>query len=249
VRYLALGPLRELAHAGDHVAAARVAESMVHDVDWPVRSRAAELGAGLAEAQAALVTAARDAEPRVRESALQSLAASPPQAAAVEAARTVLAQDGWFFVKAQAVGVLSKAPPSGEVDDALRTAMRDPSARVRTAALVAVALRHTASLRAAVRDRLDDRDEEPEVRAAAAGALGAVCDTSSIDRLTELVRGLGVAGATEDDQQIALGALVGLAALHPADLRARLAPLLAGSVPPYVRVAAERALAARGVCR
>jgi hypothetical protein len=249
VRYLALGPLGELAHAGDHVAAARVAESMVRDVDWPVRARAAELGAGLAEAQAALVTAARDAEPRVRESALQSLAASPPQAAAVEAARTVLAQDGWFFVKAQAVGVLSKAPPSGEVDDALRTAMRDPSARVRTAALVAVALRHTASLRAAVRDRLDDRDEEPEVRAAAAGALGAVCDTSSIDRLTELVRGLGVAGATEDDQQIALGALVGLAALHPADLRARLAPLLAGSVPPYVRVAAERALAARGVCR
>jgi hypothetical protein len=249
VRYLALGPLGELAHAGDHLAATRVAESMVRDAEWPVRARAAELGAGLAEAQAALVAAVRDAEPRVREAALQALAAAPPPAPAVDAARAVLEKDGWFFVKAQAVGVLSRAPPSSDVDDALGGAIRDGSARVRAAALVAVALRHSGSLRAAVRDRLDDRNEEAEVRASAAAALGAVCDTSSLDRLTELARGLGAPGTAEDEQQIALGALVGLAAMHPRDLRDRLAPLLAKTAPPTVRVAAEKALAARGVCR
>jgi hypothetical protein len=249
VRYLALGPLGELARAGDHAAATRIADSITRDAEWPVRARAAELGAAMPEAQAALVSAAHDPEPRVREAALQALSASAPPAAAVDVARSALSGDAWPFVKAQAVGVLSKAPPSGDVDDALRKAMRDASGRVRAAALVAVALRHTRQLRDAVRERLDDMDEDAEVRAAAASALGAVCDVSSADRLTELARGLGVAGSSEEEQQVALGALVGLAALQPLDLRGRLAPLLAPSAPPSLRAAAEKALAARGACR
>jgi hypothetical protein len=249
LRYLALGPLGELAHAGDPLAARRIAGWMVGDADWPVRARAAELGAGLAEAQAPLMTAVRDPEPRVREAAWQALAASPLQPAAVDAARAALDDDGWSFVRVQAVGALSRAPSLAGVDGTLRKAMRDGSARVRASALVAVALRHTASLRGAVRDRLDDGDEEPEVRASAAAALGAVCDTSSLDRLTELVRALGVPGTTEDEQRMALGALVGLAAMQPHDLRERLAPLLARPAPDSAHVAAQRALAARGVCR
>ena len=248
VRYLALGPLGELARAGDHVAAGRLAEAITHDAEWPVRARAAELAAGVPEAQGMLLGASRDPEPRVREAALQALAASPP-AAGVDAARVVLATDGWSFVKAQAIGVLAKAPPSGDVDDALRRAMRDAAGRVRAAAIIAVALRRTVALHGAVRDRLEDLDEDAEVRAAAASALGALCDASSVDRLTELARRLGVPGAGEDEQPIAVGALVGLAALKPADLRARLAPLLARTAPPYVRAAAEKALDARGVCR
>jgi HEAT repeat protein len=166
----------------------------------------------------------------------------------VDAARAVLATDGWSFVKAQAIAVLAKAPPSGDVDDALRRAMRDAAGRVRAAAIIAVALRHTTALHGAVRERLEDLDEDAEVRAAAASALGALCDGSSVDRLTELARRLGVPGAGEDEQPIAVGALVGLAALKPADLRARLAPLLSKTAPPYVRAAAEKALDARGVC-
>jgi hypothetical protein len=247
VRYLALGPLGELAHAGDHVAAARLADAIARDAEWPVRARAAELAMGVPEAQGMLLSASRDPEPRVREAALQALAASPP-AGGVDAARAVLATDGWSFVKAQAIGVLAKAPASSEVDDALRRAMRDAAGRVRAAAIIAVALRHTGSLRGAVRDRLDDLDEDAEVRAAAASALGALCDASSVDRLTELARRLGVPGAGEDEQPIAVGALVGLAALKPGDLRARLAPLLAKTAPPYVRAAAEKALEAPGVC-
>jgi hypothetical protein len=249
LRYLALGVLGELAHAGDRLAAGRLAEAMVRDAEWPVRARAAELGAGLAQVQAALVTAARDPEPRVREAAWGALAASPLPAAEVDAARTIVESDGWFFVRAQAVGALAKAPPSAQVNDALRKAMHDGSARVRAAALVSVALRHTAALGAAVRERLEDRDEEPEVRASAAAALGAVCDWSSLDRLTALTHALAAQGTTEDEQPIALGALMGLAAMQPHDLRERLAPLLAPAAPPSVRVAAQKALAARGVCR
>ena len=70
-----------------------------------------------------------------------------------------------------------------------------------------------------------------------------------MDRLTEMARRLGAPGAGEDEQPIALGALVGLAALKPADLRDRLAPLLSRTSPPYVRAAAQKALEARGVCR
>jgi HEAT repeat protein len=248
VRYLALGPMGFLAHAGDHAAAARLGEAIARDADWAVRARAAELAAGVPEAQATLLGAARDPEPRVREAALQALAASPPPGS-VDVARGVLATDGWSFVKAQAIGVLSKAPPSSDVDDALRRSMRDTAGRVRAAAIVAVALRHTAALHGAVRERLDDLDEDAEVRAAAASALGLLCDGSSLDRLTELARRLGAPGAEEDEQPIAVGALVGLAALQPPDLRARLAPLLARTTAPYVRTAAEKALAARGVCR
>jgi HEAT repeat protein len=247
VRYLALAPLGELARAGDGAAAARIADAAVRDPDWPVRARAAELGAGLAAAAAALMAAARDPEPRVREAALQSLAAGPPPAA-IDVARAAAVTDAWPFVKAQALGVLAKAPASAGVDDALRRAMQDASSHVRLAAVLATGLRRTSALHDAVRERLDDVAEDAEVRAAAARTLGAVCDASSVDRLTSLAHGVGVPGTTDDEQQICVGALIGLAALHPPDLHERLAPLLSPKASPHVRAAAEQALAARGVC-
>lgn len=247
VRYLALGPLGDLARAGDRSAAARLAGFIAHDADWPVRARAAEVSAGVSDASGALVGAARDPEPRVREAALQSLVVTPVPAA-VDAARGVLASDGWSFVKAQAVAVLSKAPPSTEVDGALDAALHDGSARVRGASLIALALRRASSAHKAIRQRLDDENEDGDVRALAARALGAICDASSVDRLTELARKLGEPGTSEDEQQIALGALVGLAAMQPPDLRNRLAPLLRSEAPPQVRHAAEQAIAAHGTC-
>lgn len=246
-RYLALGPLGELARAGDRWAAARLASAIAHDADWPVRARAAEVSSGVPDATGALVGAARDPEPRVREAALEALAASPVPAA-VDAARGVLAEDGWSFVKAQAVAVLAKAAPSSAVDASLGDALHDASARVRGASLVALALRRAVSARKSIRERLDDENEDGDVRAIAARALGAVCDASSADRLTELARKLGVPGTSDDEQQIALGALVGLAAMHPNDLPDRLAPLLRKDASPQVRHAAERAIAAHGTC-
>jgi hypothetical protein len=248
VRYLALGPLEALARAGDRVAGARIAEAVAHDPDWPVRARAAEAAAGIVEAQTALLAASRDSEPRVREAALQSLAPSPT-AAAIQAAQAVLLQDGWSFVKMQALALLGKAPASDQVDAAVGGALHDRGVNVRGAAIVALAKHRARAWHGAIRERLDDPEEDGDVRGAAARALGAVCDESSVSRLTELARKLGAPGTSDEEQQVALGALVGLAALKPRDLGARLAPLVAPTAPPHVRAAATEALSARGACQ
>jgi hypothetical protein len=249
-RYLALGPLGELAHGGDRAAVGRIEEAIVHDADWPVRSRAAELAAGLPDAPAALVVAARDPEPRVREAALGALAAVPsPSADAVRAGVDAVGHDGWWFVKTQAVALLASAPASTDVDDALGGAIHDPSVNVRGGAIVALARRRAVRWRATIRERLDDTGEDLEVRGAAARALGALCDSDSADRLSELARALGSPATDSDAQQLGFAALVGLAALHPPDLQSRLAAPLASSAPPYARAAAQRALEARGMCK
>jgi hypothetical protein len=161
----------------------------------------------------------------------------------------VLGHEGWPFVKAQAVGVLAHAPASHSVDEALAGALRDPSIRVRGAAVVALGERRAASYGDAVRARLDDPREDPDVRAAAAETLGALCYEPATDRLTRLALLLGQPGLNDEEQRIALGALIGLAALKPDDLRQRLVPLTSVRAPPPVRAAAQRALAARSPCR
>ena len=249
-RYLALGPLAELAHGGDRAAAGRIEESVVHDADWPVRSRAAELASGLPDASAVLVVAAHDPEPRVREAALGALAASSSTSSdAVHAGVDAVEHEGWWFVKTQAVALLASAPASSEVDDALGGAIHDPSINVRGGAIVALARRRAVRWRSTIRERLDDTGEDIEVRGAAARALGALCDSDSADRLSELARALGSTATDSDAQQLGFAAVVGLAALHPPDLQKRLAALLASDAPPYARAAAQRALAARGMCK
>ena len=249
-RYLSLEPLGELAHAGDRMATGRIEEAVAHDADWPVRARAAELASGLPDAVAVLVVAAHDPEPRVREAALEALSAAPTVPPdAVHAAVDALQRDGWWFVKARAVAMLASAPASRDVDDALGGALHDPSVVVRGGAIVALARRRAVPWRATIRERLDDTGEDPEVRAAAARALGALCDSDSADRLSELARALGSPATEVDAQQLGFAALVGLAALHPPDLQARLAAPLAPGAPPYARAAAQRALAARGMCK
>src|SRR5580704_1271579 len=240
VRYLVLGPLGELARAGDRSAAARIAEAIVHDPDAVVRVRAAEVAGPVADApdvQRALVAALADAEPRVREAALTALAdVSPPDAAHVVA--DLLEHDGWPFVRLRAVGVLMNAPPSAAADDALGHALRDHSVRIRGAAALGLGRRRATAWRDGLRDRLRDADEDVEVRAAAASAIGGVCDGESAGLLGGLAAALADPGLEDDAQQIGFGALVGLATLKPPDEKSRLAPLLRPGVPPRVRAAA-----------
>ncbi len=247
-RYLVLEPLGELARGGDKAAAGRIADSVARDADWPVRAKAAELAAKLAEVQAPLAVAAGDPEPRVREAALGSLAQAPSPEG-VRAAGVALGTDHWSFVRAQAVAVLAAAPASPTVDSALGGALEDASPRVRGGAVLAIGRRRATSWQAKVRDRLDDKGEDADVRAEAAWALGAMCDAGSLDRLTDLARALSVPTETEGARQLGLAALIALAAMKPGDLGARLAPLLAKSAPPDVRHAAEKALAAHGTCQ
>jgi hypothetical protein len=247
VRYLVLGPLAALARAGEPIALARLQQLMVKDASWEVRARASEVAAGVAAVQAALTTASRDPWPRVREAAFTSLAAAPPQRDAIAAASKALAADEWSFVRAKAVGVLLQAPPLGDVDEALGGAIGDSSARVRGAAVVALGRRRARRLRGAIAGRLDAEDESIDVRAAAATALAALCDTDSVDRLTKLAQQLATAVPDATWQPLRVAALAALAALHPSDLRQRLAPLLS-SGSAELQTAAKKALAARGMC-
>ncbi|HEY4015706.1 MAG TPA: HEAT repeat domain-containing protein [Polyangiaceae bacterium] len=250
VRYLVLAPLETLARAGDRSASARIVDAITHDEAWPVRARAAEAGTGLADAAMALVSAAQDPEPRVREAALQALSASSsPSPGGIDVAASTLGKDGWPFVRAQAVAVLAKAPASGSIDDALARALHDGSVGVRGAAVVGLARHRAGAHKGEIRALLDQVDEDVDVRAAAAQALGALCDFGSADRLTDLARTLAEPSAGEEQQAVAVGALVALAALQPNDLKSRLAPLLAPSSPAHVRAAAAQALAARSTCR
>jgi HEAT repeat protein len=250
-RYLSMDPVAALARAGDAGAVALLVQEIGRDIDWPVRARAAELSAEFLRAQpalqSALVQAASDAEPRVREAALSALASAPPPAA-VGPARILVGRDGWSFVRRQAVSLLANAPASKDVDESLGDAVEDGSPDVRAAVLTALGQRRVTAFREALRARLDDKSEDSEVRAAAAKALGSVCDARSVDPLTEWARALGGRETSDEDRRIAVGALEGLATLHPKDLKARLAPLLAASAPPEARQSAERAVGATGAC-
>jgi HEAT repeat protein len=167
----------------------------------------------------------------------------------VSAGVDALNRDGWWFVKVQAVALLLNAPAGREADDALGAALHDTSIPVRGASIVALAKRRATAWRATIRERLDDKGEDNEVRAASARALGALCDSDSADRLTELARHLADPIADEEAQQLGIAAVGGLAALQPADLKARLGPLLEGGSPGYARAAAQEALAARRMCK
>jgi len=248
VRYLLLGPLAQLARAGDPTATVRISEAVGHDPSWPVRARAAELAAELSGLQPVLALAASDAEPRVREAALAALAVAPSPAS-IPIAMTVLEKDGWSFVRTRAVELLANAPAAADVDGALGAGLGDGSVPVRTAAVAALGRRRAMSWRKAVRARLADGDEVAVVRAAAASALGAMCDVESVDPLTAVARALATPGVDREAQETALAAVSSLAALQPVDLRQRLSPLLAPSSPPFVRAVAEKALAERSRCR
>jgi hypothetical protein len=248
VRYLALGPLGVLARSGDRGAMARVVAAITRDAEWPVRARAAESAGGVAGAAGvagALASAARDVEPRVREAALAALGASPSSNAARVAA-AALAGDGFSFVKARAIATIDASPASDEADRALAGALTDASANVRGAAVTALGHHRAGAWKDEIRKRLEDPEEDADVRAAAAASLGRVCDASAADRLAQLARAVAIPGIDADSQAIGVGALAGLSALHPRDLRARLAPLLAGGAPAAARAAAERALASPG---
>jgi HEAT repeat protein len=100
-----------------------------------------------------------------------------------------------------------------------------------------------------VRDRLIDAEEWPEVRAEAARALGALCDTESTDELVAFAQKLADPMASPEAQQIATAAVMALGRLAPPNLAQQLAPLNRKKATPQARRAAALALAAQGTCR
>lgn len=248
-RYLLVQPLAHLARAQDATSGelTRLSELMKHDPEWPVRARAAELSVGIAPLVPALMAAAADPEPRVREAALRSLAKTA-QPAAIPAAATALTSDDWTFVRLAAAEALGALPQDDRSAVALTTALRDTSPRVRSTAIAAFGAHRAVRHADKIRERLDDAKEDPDVRAMAARTLGTMCVQNASERLTKLAL-LSRAPVDESDERVGMAAIEALGALHPADLEQRLAPLRAKEVRLPVRKAAERALSDSGVCR
>jgi hypothetical protein len=115
------------------------------------------------------------------------------------------------------------------------------------ATLAAIQKQRTSALSGAVRERLDDADEDADVRAVAARTLGAQCIQKSVDRLTDLAL-RSRAPVDEADETIGVAAIEALGTLHPSDLAARLAPLRQKQARSPVRQAVERALLEVGSC-
>ncbi|HEY1956300.1 MAG TPA: HEAT repeat domain-containing protein [Polyangiaceae bacterium] len=247
-RYLALEPLAALAKSGDSPSAARVAAMLARDPDWPVRRRAAELARDLPAVQSELVSAIADPSPRVRETALDTLAALRVSPAAVGVEK-LLGSDPWTFVRVAAAKALGAMPAARDLDKSLSDALEDKAPQVRGAILDALAAHHAREYASAVRARLDDAQELPSVRTSAAHALGAMCDPAQLERLTELARAAADPTADAEDIAVGIAAVGALGDMHPADLASRLASLRDKSVRMTLRGAAEHALVAPAKCR
>ncbi len=250
-RYLLVQPLAHLARAPDATSGelTRLAELVKHDPEWAVRARAAELSAGIAPLLPALVAAAADPEPRVREAALRAMAKTALTGqAAIPAAAEALARDDWTYVRLAAADALGVLPQDERSGQALGAALSDTSPRVRAAAIAAFGNQRATKQAEKIRERLDDAKEDPEVRAMAAKTLGAMCVQNAADRLTKLAH-LSRAPVDEADERVGMAAIEALGALHPSDLEQRLAPLRAKEVRLPVRRAAERALSEPSACR
>jgi hypothetical protein len=248
-RYLLLGPVATLAREGDADARTRLEASLASDPAPMVRTHAAALAEGVPNMAAALARAMDDDSPRVREAALRS--GRRMASALVKPAKGRLEGDPFPFVRTAAATLLAASPAGSagaEVDAALAQAVSDRSSRVREAAIAALAARRAGTAAPSIAKRLDDRDEEPSVRVAAARALGVLCAGASLELLSTLAQ-RAVAPVDEAERAVAMAAIAALGDLHPPDLKQRLAPVLGEGPHREARAVAQRALASPGVCR
>lgn len=237
-RYLLLGPAAELASKHPQIEQF-VRTTLAHDPQFGIRARAAELAPAAPRFTKDLVRAARDEHVRVRLAAVQRLGKNQ-----VVAAQPVLLEllesDPWPLVRSEAVRALAGFPSAARTDEALANAAEnDPSAHVRRPALVALGRRNAQQHLQLVRDRFE-HDENLHVRAAAAEALGAMCDYGSVDELTRYAAGVAQLTASPQERVIGRSALNALGRLRPVDLKKRLA-LFSGKDVPRAAIALARA--------
>ncbi|WP_437782252.1 HEAT repeat domain-containing protein [Sorangium sp. So ce1097] len=251
-RYLLQAPAAALARAGEPQAQAYLRASLRKDADAHVRLRAAEVAAEVPALAPDLLAAVSDPDVRVREAAIVALsraasAGTRLPAGAAEALAARLASDPWTFIRGGAALAIGAMPATPAGDRALVGALTDASPEVRRSALDGLGAHRATAHIEAVRDRAEDKEEDVEVRARAILALGAMCDAGSVDLWTRLaLRAKAPVG--ERDQRLGSAALAALGAVHPADLPARLKPLLDKDTPHGLRETARAALSATPQC-
>ncbi|APR81184.1 HEAT repeat protein [Minicystis rosea] len=257
-RYLLQVPAAELARTGEKRAEAYLREALRKDAEAYVRARAAEAAAAVPGLVDDLVAAIDDTNPRVREAAIGALAAgngsseAQPKASVPSGLGAALgrrlAGDDWTFVRASAARALGALPADAAIDVALAAALGDRSTEVRGRALDGLGAHRAKAHLEAIRARQDDAEEDVEVRARAILALGALCDTRSVETWTKLAHGAKVP-MEERDRRLGGAAVAALGDVHPADLATRLAPLLDKDTPVPLREMVKAALAAQGSCK
>jgi hypothetical protein len=218
-RYLLLAPASRLAPADPGAAA--FFRAALSDADPHLRYGAARVAPP--QFGPSLVALSRDPGVRVREAAAARLG-EPGFSGAAGALVERLREDAWPLVRSAAARSLAAVGASEQADGALVAALVDTSPDVRAAALRSLGQRGTRSAAAAIAERLRDEKEAPAVRAAAARALGDLCDASQLDELTRAARALLAERPSPDDVTLGSAALAALGRLHPADLEQRLAP-------------------------
>jgi HEAT repeat protein len=245
-RYLLLGPAAELAKI-DGSARAFVERSLKTEADPRVRTEAARILREPSPYRVHLSRLLDDPAVRVREAAVVALGAARAMDA-LDRVLYVMEHDSWPLVRVAAAHAVAELPAGRTIDDALGRSVEDPSYDVRRAALRAIGIRRATTDVQIVRDRFEDAEELPGVRAEAAQSLGMLCDAKSADVLTEHARKLASPTLDESERMIGKGALVGLSLIHPADLEKRLAPLLVKDAPTPVKLFAATALRSQGRC-
>lgn len=235
-RYLLLAPASRLAPSAPGAAAFLAAA--LRDADPHLRYGAARVAPPALGSM--LIALSRDPEVRVREAAAARLG-EPGFTGAAAALIERLREDAWPRVRSAAARSLAAAGASTHADAALVAALEDASPEVRATALRTLGQRGTRSAARAISERLRDVKEAAAVRAAAAWALGDLCDMSQLDELTRAARALLADRPSPDDVTLGAAALAALGRLHPPDLEQRLGPFAdvksRPALPPMVEAA------------
>lgn len=239
-RYLGVGPLSELAGMLPR-ARTGLDRLLVADPDPRVRAAAAHAVRDPKSFQSSLIRVLGDDSFRVRLAATQALAGAP-NGPATTALLARLDADPWPAVRAHAAMALAGAAPSSDTDKRLASALGDDAWLVRRYVLEALGTRGARAHSEDVLERLEDDEEWPAVRRAAARALGELCYEPALSTLTKHARKLGDPFASQDERSVAFAALGSLRDLAPKDLASRLAPLLAKDAPRGARAAADSAV-------
>lgn len=197
--------------------------------------------------QRELLAATRDPEVRVRLSAVESLA-DDDAALVGKALLERLQDDDWPMVRAAAARSLL-GQRGQEVDAALAEALSDESRHVRRPVALVLGKRGARTQAPLLRERVLDDEEDHAVRAAAALALGQLCDATLLDEFTDYAMKLRSLPITEGELWLAQGSLRALGDLAPTDLKHRLTPLLAKDVPAPARRLARQTLQQPPRCR
>jgi HEAT repeat protein len=238
-RYLLLRPAAALARR-DGAARAYLARALLTDRNQHIRAGAAQAARDLGLMKSELSRALADSAVRVRKAAVEGLGEQR-----VDAAGTALVErlvsDPWPMVRGAAAEALGKLGKSSGFDAALGRALSDEAPSVKSATLLAIGQRKVIGLVGDVRSVLENSDEVPAVRRAAAATAARLCDREAVDVLTELALKRNDPMQDPGQRSLSLAALAALAELGPADLRERLAPLMS---PESAAGARETALAA-----